>query len=112
MPEQWKDIKSHPNYQVSSLGRVRVRRTGKLIAIWFTKDGYRKVTLYRNGKKNNLRCARLVCIMFLGIDENKPFADHINHMRDDDRLENLRWSSWCENEANKRTYRRYHDKTA
>ena len=45
---------------------------------------------------------RLVCRTFNGLPpSDKPFVDHINRIRDDNRPSNLHWVDYKENEANK-----------
>lgn len=44
---------------------------------------------------------RLVAETFIENIENKPTVDHINRERSDNRVENLRWATWSEQEQNK-----------
>lgn len=41
--------------------------------------------------------------MFIPNPEDKPCVDHINTVRDDNRVENLRWSTYKENSNNELT---------
>ena len=94
--EVWKDIPEHPKYQISSLGRVKSLKTGKVL-IGGKAHGYSVVTLSENGRGKTFRVCRLVAKAFLPNPENKPQVDHINTVRDDDRAENLRWVTAKEN---------------
>ena len=44
---------------------------------------------------------RLIATYFVPNPENKPYVDHINHRRNDDRAENLRWVTDSENQRNR-----------
>lgn len=112
MKEMWKNIpKFEGMYQVSSLGRVKniKKSTDKKhrktsmhgrILIGKLSNGYRKVSLCNNGDIINEYIHRLVAQAFIPNPENKPEIDHINTVRDDNRVENLRWVTRRENTMN------------
>lgn len=104
--EEWKKIDGYDNYSVSSEGRVRNDKTLRILKVGYNKDGYLNVKLWKNGKEKNFLVHRLVAIMFLPNPENKPCVDHINCVRDDNRVENLRWSSQKDNCNNPLTRKR------
>jgi NUMOD4 motif/HNH endonuclease len=98
--ERWLPIAKYEGlYEVSDLGRVRslARTTTKGgIRSPIKRGEYLLVKLFKNGKGIFNSIQRLVLQAFLPIDEEK-FADHINHIRYDNRLENLRWATRNEN---------------
>lgn len=103
--EEWKDIKNYPDYMVSNQGRVKslnFKRTGKeqVLRCCKGKDGYLAVKLYKNGKLKNFKVHRLVSEAFIPNTNNKPFIDHINTDKTDNRVENLRWVTSKENSNN------------
>lgn len=53
------------------------------------QNGYRRVGI--RGK--NYQVHRLVAETFIPNPENKPTVDHINRVRDDNRVKNLRWAT-------------------
>ena len=65
-------------------------------AFFYNSQGYKLVHL--NGKY--LRVHRLVAEAFIPNPENKPCVDHKNNIRDDNRIDNLRWATIKENSHN------------
>ena len=62
-----------------------------------TKHGYMTICLRNNGKPKTFRFHRLLAIAFIPNPENKTDVDHINGIKHDNRLENLRWLTHKEN---------------
>lgn len=104
--EEWKDVKGFEGlYQVSNEGRVKSLGGNRYKVIRFLKGyiqitGYRVFTLWKNGKYKLLTGHRLVAKTFIPNPENKPCVDHINTIRTDNRVENLRWCTVKENNSN------------
>ena len=101
MEEIWKDIEGYEGiYQVSNLGNVRslnYKNTGetRILKTRINRCGYICVCLGR--KRKDFKVHRLVAIAFIPNPENKPCVDHINAIRTDNRVENLRWVTHEEN---------------
>lgn len=101
MTEIWRDIKDYEGlYQVSNLGRVKNLITGKILKQILQKTGYFSVILCKNGIKTLYLIHRLVAEAFIPNPENKPCIDHINRVRNDNRIENLHWVTHKENMNN------------
>ena len=108
--EIWKPIKGYYGLEVSNQGRVRrTKHTNKgnigkykdklpyILKTSNDKDGYVLVTLSENGKNFHARMHRLVAETFIPNTENKPQVNHINGIKNDNRVENLEWSTRSEN---------------
>lgn len=96
--EVFKDIKSNPDYQVSNLGRVWSKKSNRYMKLQKDNCGYLRVQLYSgNGKARTEKVHRLVAIAFIDNPDNLPEVNHINHIRDDNRIENLEWVSHKKN---------------
>ena len=115
MTEIWKDIQGYEGlYQISNLGRVkslsREVKTGvfgravstriikeHILKGRFDKDGYYTIYLSHKGKAIQYKIHRLVAIAFLEPIEGKELVNHINGIKNDNRLNNL---EWCTNKEN------------
>ena len=60
------------------------------------RNGYIYVSIHSKTKSLH----RLIALTFIPNPENKPFVDHINCIRDDNKLDNLRWVTVSENTRN------------
>jgi len=81
-------------YTIDTLGVVRYAKPygGRESPRISWVDGYANVTITVDKKKHKLRVARIVASTFLGPPPDPSYtADHTNKIRDDDRLDNIRW---------------------
>jgi len=89
------------NYSVSNLGNVRNDKTNKLLKKLITKRGYFVVNLYKNSKMKTMRVHKLVANAFIPNPDDKPCVDHINNIKLDNNISNLRWVTHTENNRNR-----------
>ena len=104
---KWKDIKGYEGlYIISENGDVKSlpkeHRYGNksektLKPRIHKKYGYAGVCLCKDGLVSYFRRARLVAQHFIPNPNNKEQVNHINGIKDDDRVENLEWVTPKEN---------------
>tara|TARA_R110000772_G_scaffold244683_1_gene357879 strand:+ start:102 stop:575 length:474 start_codon:yes stop_codon:yes gene_type:complete len=87
------------NYNIYTDGDILGFNNKKITLMkpYKTKDGYIQVSLSKNGKVKTLYVHRLLATAFIPNPENKRCVDHINGIKHDNRLENLRWATHKEN---------------
>ena len=98
--EQWNDVIGFEGiYQVSNFGRLKSNK--KILNPCANKKGYLKTTLSKNSIKKQVFIHRIVAEAFLGLVDGKPFINHKNGIKNDNRIENLEWVSNLENQCHK-----------
>lgn len=104
MTEEWRRCPNSPyrNYEISSEGRVR--RDGRELVGYVTKDGYRSVLLSYAGISRRFRVNRLVCEAFHGPGPPAHHAAHLDGQLSNNRAANLAWKSAAANNADKRQH--------
>lgn len=118
MEEEWRCLpECFPYYYVSSKGNIKrvghytVDSKGRKF-FWkerfmkgtINKDGYIRMNLRTiEGKSKQLFLHVLIAEAFITKIEGKTEVDHINTIRTDNRVENLRWVTHMENNNNPRT---------
>lgn len=107
MAEVWRVIPSAPDYEVSSLGRVRTPAgsdrlpAGALLKLT-PAHGYRVVRMRVDGVTRQAFVHRLVCEAFHGPSPSpKHQAAHWDGDRANNAVSNLRWATSTENNADK-----------
>lgn len=111
--EEWRDIPGYEGkYQVSSHGRVK--SCSKTIAFCQgrTRDlmekimqtpmmyrGYHHVHLRHAGDRKRFFIHQLVAIAFHPNPDGKPYVNHIDRVKTNNRVENLEWVTEKENTA-------------
>lgn len=105
--EIWKDIPTwEGHYQASTFGRIRsltrIRRDGrtehgKIMILRKKKNGYMQTAFRLDRKRYWYTVHRLVALTFIANPNNLEFVNHINCIKDDNRLANLEWMSIRQN---------------
>lgn len=92
--EQWKDIDGlEGEYAISTKGRVKNIKTGRILVAKDNGTGYLKVSL----KHKNYYIHRLTALAFIDNPNNLPEVDHRDENKKNNDVSNLRWVSKSEN---------------
>lgn len=78
-------------YEVSNMGRLRSKRTMKILKGGHDKDGYIINILCVNGLRKTVKRHQLVMHAFTTMPKDKPVINHKNEIKDDNRLSNIEW---------------------
>ena len=98
----WKQINNYPNYEINFNGKVRNIKTNIILKPILGRDGYHRITLCNDTiKRKKFRINRLMALTFLPNFNNKPCVDHKNRNKTDNRLVNLKWATFSENQQNR-----------
>lgn len=93
-------IPDETEFSITTAGVVRKDKTKRLLKPFIDKDGYHRVSLYREGKTKKYYVHRLVALTFLSQDYKKGLqVNHKNSIRDDNHFTNLEWVTPKENTA-------------
>ena len=92
--EIWRPVKDYEDlYEVSNLGRVRIKKSGRIRKTVFNKNtGYEMVMIIKNKKYKNCYLHRLVAEAFIPNPQGLPEVDHRDHNRQNNFVGNLAWS--------------------
>lgn len=105
--EMWKSLESQgfPNYEISTFGRVKNIKTNYILNGSKDSHGYIRVQLTQyDGTRIVKYVHNLVAIISLPNPDNKKTVDHIDRIRDNNYLNNLRWATPTEQVSNRSQY--------
>jgi hypothetical protein len=90
--ELWKEISGYEGYYaISNYGQVKSLKKNLVLKNIYDKKGYLYIGLCKNGKETKFKIHRLVAIHFLKNPNNFPQIDHIDRVKDNNLVTNLRW---------------------
>ena len=96
MQEEFRIIKDFENYEISNFGNIRNIKTGYNLKLGIDSNGYHRVCI----KKKCYKIHQFVASTFIPNPENKPYIDHIDRVRTNNNISNLRWATARENNIN------------
>ena len=99
--EAWKDVVGYEGlYQISNLGNIKSIYYGekeKILKIRKDDKGYPQAHLSKNGEMKDFKVHRLVATAFIGDIPDGFVINHINGIKDDNRVENLEICTYSHN---------------
>ena len=101
----WYTLKNYENYEITKTGFIRNKKTKKILSRRKNSNEYIEISLCINKKSIKQLVHRLLAIQFIPNENNYKSVDHINRIKYDNSLENLRWASQ-EIQHNNRTKRK------
>jgi len=93
MIEKWAIIKKYPLYEVSSYGRIRRRKTGRIRRPVKIKNGYMTVMFVKDKRYCLEYIHRLVAEAFIPNPEELFYVNHKDRVKSNNNAENLEWCS-------------------
>lgn len=101
---RWVKIKQNENYSINENGEIRNDTTGNIkVPFINSKNGYKTVDLYKDGKSKKYLVHRLIAEAFIPNPDNKPTVDHKDGNRTNNSIDNLRWATYSEQNSRFKT---------
>lgn len=98
MPNEiWKSLEEFPNYMFSNYGRIKNISLNILMSESRDSDGYVVIGLRNNKGRCTRRIHKIIATLFCENPNNYTTVNHINHIRHDNRAENLEWCNFKDN---------------
>jgi hypothetical protein len=94
-----KDIPNFPNYKITNDGKVFSISHRKFLSLRTDGNGYQLINLYDgiNNSPKSYLIHQLVAQAFIDNPQNKPYVNHINKNKSDNKISNLEWVTPSEN---------------
>ena len=93
-------------YTIEKDGTIKNKK-GQIMKFEKCKLGYLRIGLTKNKKQIKYLHHRLIAQHFIPNPNNYEYIDHINEIKDDNRIENLRWISMSGNMRNRTIKNKY-----
>ncbi|QIG60064.1 endonuclease [Dishui Lake large algae virus 1] len=93
--ENWKEIPNFPDYEASTDGRIRNKKTCNVLTPNMI-DNYHYVHLYVDKVPQILSVHRAIALTHIPNPDNKNTVNHKNMNKTDNKVENLEWATHSE----------------
>ena len=97
MQEIWRTMKEHSNYEVSNLGKIKNKTTGRIRKTSINNKGYEQFIIYIDKKQKSFYVHRVVANNFLENFNNLPEVNHKDENKLNNCVDNLEWCDGCYN---------------
>ena len=91
-------------YAIEEDGRIWNCKYKKYLSGYYGNDGYKRMCLRKNANKEYFLLHRLIALAYIPNPDNKPYIDHIDRVRNNNSINNLRWVTKMENNQNMSLY--------
>jgi hypothetical protein len=98
--EVFRSIDGYESYAISSFGRVKNTKTGRILKAADNKDGYLRINLCEDATRKTFTVHRLVACAFINNPNDKECVDHKNNDKTNNHISNLRFATNKENQQN------------
>lgn len=100
--DNWKTLIENENYEISCEYPhcVRNKKSKRILKPYVDSKGYLGICLYHSGKQVHYKVHRLIVNNLVERIPDNLCIDHINNIRTDNRIENLRIVNCCDNMVN------------
>ncbi len=99
--ETFRAVSGYPNYEISSHGRIRNVKSGRILKQAQDSNGYMRISLSFDNKSRMMSIHRLVAINFLDNIDDKSCVDHKDNDKSNNSVDNLRFATYSENNMNR-----------
>jgi len=95
----FKTLESKPEFSVSKDGQIKFNPTGYVLSAYKDKDGYLRVATVSSKGKHYVAVHRAVAEAYVGNPDKttNTVVNHLNGVKDDNRPENLEWTTHSKN---------------
>ena len=95
------EVINYANYTIQPDGTIYSKSHKKNVKQFLNDKGYLRVQLYKECNRRYFLIHRLVAGHFIPNPNNYTQVDHINHIKTDNNVSNLRWVTQRENQHNR-----------
>ena len=100
--EYWRTVDGFPAYEVSTDGRVRTIKSGKMRKLQVEKDGHIRIGLSKDKKDSKHAVHVLVATAFCNREDGCNIVDHMDRNPANNNYQNLRWTTTSGNGRNRK----------